>query len=416
MADELPPDEPPEERPDVLQSALEFRQQRARLASVKTEKRERGHDEIEPLVLEPASLLAAGPCPEREFLDRANLMPRRNVVLLGGDGGTGKSLLAMQLALACSTAAKWIGIGVDSGPVIYLSAEEDRTELQIRLREICHAEGLDLAEAHTLDLLYMAGEDAVLGYEKQGRLEVTTLFKRLERALEERTPELLVLDNLADVFAGNENNRSLAKAFIGKLRGLAIRYDCVVLLLAHPSLSGLSSGTGTSGSTAWSNSVRSRLYLHRPDGLEGEDQNARILESKKANYSAIGQRYDLKWVRNRFVRVEPKNPWDRVAVADVDRVRELMRPGHYRVSEQSPDWGGYAVAQLLDLDIGRGIPVDQRTGDQNRLRNDVRTYLAGWLRAKQLFVVKAKGPDRKWTQYFSVNQPEEDQDNGQTED
>jgi hypothetical protein len=46
-----------------------------------------------------------------------------------------------------------------------------------------------------------------------------------------------------------------------QLRGLALETSSTALLLAHPSLSGMASGSGTSGSTAWSNSVRSRLYL-----------------------------------------------------------------------------------------------------------------------------------------------------------
>ena len=54
------------------------------------------------------------PAPDRLFLDKDHLLPLRNVVLLGGDGGTGKSLAALQLALACATALPdWIGIGVD---------------------------------------------------------------------------------------------------------------------------------------------------------------------------------------------------------------------------------------------------------------------------------------------------------------
>jgi hypothetical protein len=38
-----------------------------------------------------------------------------------------------------------------------------------------------------------------------------------------------------------------------------------VLLTGHPSLTGINTGTGTSGSTAWNASVRSRLYFdHQP--------------------------------------------------------------------------------------------------------------------------------------------------------
>jgi RecA-family ATPase len=98
-------------------------------------------------------------------------------------------------------------------------------------------------------------------------------------------PSLLVLDNLADIFAGNENVRPLARQFVSSLRALAIEFDCVVLLLAHPSLSGMASGAGTSGNTAWNNSVQSRLYL--VTSSDDLDPDGRVLQTIKANY---GQR------------------------------------------------------------------------------------------------------------------------------
>src|SRR5258708_17407702 len=73
------------------------------------------------------------------------------------------------------------------------------------------------------------------------------------------------------------------------LRGLAIDYDCAVLLLSHPSLTGLNSGTGTSGSTAWNNSVRSRLYL------QTTSPDARILKVVKANHGKVGEEIAIRW-------------------------------------------------------------------------------------------------------------------------
>jgi RecA-family ATPase len=70
----------------------------------------------------------------------------------------------------------------------------------------------------------------------------------------------------------------------------------------HPSLTGLNSGSGTSGSTAWNNSVRSRLYLSRiaDNGFE-PDPDARVLSTKKANYGRTGGEINLKWERGVFV-------------------------------------------------------------------------------------------------------------------
>lgn len=74
------------------------------------------------------------------------------------------------------------------------------------------------------------------------------------------------------------------------MRGLAIDHQLAVVLIAHPSLTGMSTGSGSSGSTAWSNSVRSRLYLERVKGADDReiDADLRVLQVKKSNYGPIG--------------------------------------------------------------------------------------------------------------------------------
>ena len=45
------------------------------------------------------------------------------------------------------------------------------------------------------------------------------------------------------------------------MRQLAITGDAGLILQAHPSLTGINNNMGLSGSTAWHNSVRSRMLL-----------------------------------------------------------------------------------------------------------------------------------------------------------
>ena len=85
-------------------------------------------------------------------------------------------------------------------------------------------------------------------------LAATPIFAKLETETRSLRPKLIVIDPCADVFGGDEVNRAQVRKFVSMLRGLAIDFDCAVLLLSHPSLTGLNSGTGTSGSTAWNNS------------------------------------------------------------------------------------------------------------------------------------------------------------------
>lgn len=261
-----------------------------------------------PLATVRASAFAPLDKPERRFVV-ADLIPDRNVTILNGDGATGKSLLAMQLGVAMAAGRRWVGLEVESGPVLYLAAEDDEDENHIRVKEICDGEGVDVVALDDLHIAVMAGVDCLLAVESEKSAAVlrkTKLFDKLRATVSALRPRLVVLDNLADIFGGNENVKSLARQFVGFLRGLAIEFDCAVLLLAHPSLSGMSSGSGSSGNVAWNNSVRSRLYLQRDKGDDGVevDPNRRFLETKKANYAGVGTQIDMRWERGRFVALD----------------------------------------------------------------------------------------------------------------
>ncbi len=255
-----------------------------------------------------AAEFAGQPVPERLW-HVPGLVPHGTVTILSGDGGTGKSLLAMQLAAATVLGEAWIGLQVEPGPALFLSAEDDVPELHRRLAGIADHHGRDLSEFAGLSIAPMAGRDAVLGAleGRSGLIRKTPVFAALEMAIVARRPRLVVLDTLADLFGGNEIDRAQARQFIAALRGLAIDHDLALVLLAHPSMSGLNSGSGSSGSTAWSNSVRSRLYFRRilsEDGRHEPDPDARVLEVKKTNYARTGAAVALSWQDGVFCPVE----------------------------------------------------------------------------------------------------------------
>ncbi|MEM8551091.1 MAG: AAA family ATPase [Pseudomonadota bacterium] len=242
-----------------------------------------------------AASLKGKAVPPREWLV-PDLVPMRTVTLISGDGGTGKSLLALQLAVASASSGDWLRKEVQPGRVIVLSAEDDDDELHRRLGAVLAAVGKTYDDVAGLTMRSLAGEDALLAVESQLSLLQSELFDELEARAADEQPALIVLDTLADVYPSSENDRTKVRQFIGILRGLAIRQRCAVMLLGHPSLTGMASGSGASGSTAWNNSVRSRLYLSRisEDGYE-PDPDKRVLTTKKANYGRVGEEILLTW-------------------------------------------------------------------------------------------------------------------------
>ena len=191
-----------------------------------------------------ASSLKGKPVPEREWLV-PGMVPQRTVTLFSGDGGTGKSLLALQLAVAAVAGASWIGKSVQQGPALLISAEDDDDELHRRLADILAAEGRDYDDVEGLTLRSLAGEDALLAIDSQIALMETTLFKELESRAAHDMPALIVIDTLADVYPANENDRAKVRQFIGILRGLALRQRCAVMLLGHAGIAHTVSGHAT---------------------------------------------------------------------------------------------------------------------------------------------------------------------------
>ena len=246
-----------------------------------------------------ADLFENRPIKPREWLIE-NFIPNNTVTLLGGDGGSGKSLLAMMLAVSTAAAqdVKWLGRLPVQGPSIYVGAEDDVDEMHRRLHDINEASMIGFTDLKNMHICSLAGQDALLAIEnpKTKTLQPTPLFFEIRDKIEAERPKLVVFDTLADLFGANENDRALARQFVGMLRGLAIEFQCAVVLLAHPSLSGMSSGSGTSGSTGWNNSVRSRLYLERitEDGYE-PNHLARRLSVKKNNYGTTGEEITMAY-------------------------------------------------------------------------------------------------------------------------
>ncbi|MCJ1959893.1 AAA family ATPase [Novosphingobium mangrovi (ex Hu et al. 2023)] len=228
-----------------------------------------------------------------------DMIPGRTVTLLSGDGGTGKSLLALQLAVATAAGRTWLGASVREGGCFFLTAEDDTEEVHRRLIDIGRSEGIEPEQLQRLAIWPLAGGDALLTATdgRNGALKPTARFAALKGEIEARRPALIVLDTLADLFGGEENNRAQVRQFVGMLRGLALEFDAAVLLLAHPSLTGMNNGSGLSGSTAWNNSVRSRLYLKKHEA----NANGRILETMKANYGTTGGQVVLEWKTGAFV-------------------------------------------------------------------------------------------------------------------
>lgn len=213
------------------------------------------------------------------------IMPRGETTLLGGHGATGKSTLALTWAAHVACGQGWGPFAAVQARAVYVSLEDRPDVVRYRLRRIIEAYELP-AETVLAGLRVFdgSGVDATLAVELiqegQRNLEPTLFMGLLEAAA--KGAGLIVVDNASDGYGGNENERRQVRAFLRMLTTIARANDAALLLLAHVDKNTAKFGANNnaySGSTAWHNTVRSRLALRK------DDDDSFTLEHQKAQFS-----------------------------------------------------------------------------------------------------------------------------------
>jgi RecA-family ATPase len=240
------------------------------------------------------------------------MIPAGQVTLLSGDGGVGKSTLALQLCCATALGCAWIGQFPLQGRSLYVSAEDDTAEIHRRLDALSIFYGRPLDNLGQVLVWPLAEKEdaAIVVADGPDMIKTTPRWDELAAVVRAWRPALVVIDSVADVFAANEINRGQVRKFVSVNRTLAIETGSAIVMLSHPSLTGMTSGSGLSGSTAWNNSVRSRLYFTRPkiDSDCTPDPSARVLSVLKANYAEAGGEMKLRLRAGGFANEEGNGP------------------------------------------------------------------------------------------------------------
>ena len=274
-----------------------------------------------------------GPPPPRRWLVK-DWLPAGRVTLLAGQGGIGKSRLALQLAAGIASGgrgldeanrASWAGSWIETpspetlklgnatepggSPTVYASWEDELEEFWSRLSELSGsaAPWVTPERLSRLHIADMAGHGPLWGPRADGGRHTDTLGEttaaghELRRLCEEVGARLLIVDPSAAAYGSNENNRALVRAFVSDLDAWARDNNCAALILSHPP----KWAADYSGSTDWEASVRSMWTLRKEGvgpapkgkgkGVPDSQPSGWQLARPKANYGPPVKPLQLDW-------------------------------------------------------------------------------------------------------------------------
>ncbi|EPR12084.1 hypothetical protein M527_01835 [Sphingobium indicum IP26] len=331
--------------------------------------------------------------PSREWAWN-DYIPHRQATYLTGPGSAGKSLLTQQLCTAIAMGLPFMGIETRQAVAIYVTCEDDADELHRRQKAICEAMGVSLsALSGKLHLVSLAGApgNELVTFTPEGKMIVGDAYRVLLDTAKATGAGFLALDNVAHLFAGNENIRNQVAGFVSLLNGLALEIDGSVLFLGHPN----KAGQDFSGSTAWENQVRSRLFMEVPKDEMGNvlDPDVRVLQRGKANYARNGERLSFRWHRWAFVREDDLSPHVAAEIAAVARdngdnaiflacLSERLKQRRAVSEKKSPT---YAPTEFAKMPESKGIGKSRLEKAMDRL------FRIGKIERGDLW----KGDDRK---------------------
>jgi len=201
-------------------------------------------------------------------------LPCVGVVVLGGDGGVGKSTLVQCISKSV-TRGQALPFGGSDGPargVVILTAEEDTAAV---IRPRMRLMGVDLERVKVLNVDSDEGDAFTL----------PSGLGKLEEACKEIDAALVVIDTgPAFIDPGlKSNNEEDIRRMLRPLRGLAERLGLLVVVLAHFNKGNGSAGQRIMGGAAWRNAPRLLLMVGVADQKHPSETSERMLVVEKTN-------------------------------------------------------------------------------------------------------------------------------------
>lgn len=174
---------------------------------------------IEPMDMETAPVL------DEVLID--GIMRRGDKMCVAGPSKAYKSFMLIQLAIACACGVRWLGFEVKQGRVLYINCELRGESFRKRVWEVCDKmPGADRgAIAANMDVWSMRGRAKPLAMCKDDIIQQAA----------SRGYDMVILDPIYKLFAGDENSAEEVSAFMLLMDELAMRLHASIVYCHHHS-------------------------------------------------------------------------------------------------------------------------------------------------------------------------------------
>ena len=224
------------------------------------------------------------PGPEHEWLVK-NVITRKERTMMVGASQSGKSFLAIDLAMSIARGVPWFGNRALRGGVVYQAGEGGRG-IKKRLRAYRTENGLSLADPIPFVLLptpvdLFHGDDAAAALIAEAKHWATTFDCPLE---------LVVIDTLSAATPGAEENASKDMgAVLARCERIAAETDAAVMLVHHLN----SSGTKARGHTSIFGNLDSVLKVELLEQMDVDKRSVRQVDVAKEKDGESGRKWQF---------------------------------------------------------------------------------------------------------------------------
>ena len=231
-------------------------------------------------------------------------------MLISGSSKAGKSFLLMELAIALSEGACWLGFQCKKSKVLYVNLEIDSASCINRFAEIYKA--LKLTPKHS--------EDISIWNLRGHAVPLDKLVPKLLRRINNLHYDAVIIDPIYKVIMGDENNASEMGAFCNQFDKICNETGCATIYCHHHS-------KGAQGfKKAMDRASGSGVFARDPDAqldmIQLETSEEFLNEYAEDTTSTA---WRLESSLREFPNFKPRNFWFQYPIHTLDTKDELAR-------------------------------------------------------------------------------------------